>query len=947
MKYASISIPAFLLLLLHASACMAQDFRNAPPDEAWHTIESGHFSITFPAQDSRLAHKLIDMAEYYYPRMTKRMEWTPARKTYILISNATDSANGETTPYYYDNIVLFAVPPDAYSSIINYDDWIRMIFTHEYTHILHLDQTRGFFGFLNDIFGRILFVNQIEPDWIIEGYAVYNESTLTSAGRDNGSYYNAILRMQALNNDLPPIDEGDGMPSKWPFGEYPYVNGGKFLQYIAGKYSDKALAGYSRQYTYLPLFLNRDAELAFDTKSFTSLWQDWQNSVRKQALLSVVSLMFSWRTNTKQITHIGADTRGPVWDADGKGIYYTSYSGKSRMGIFYTALTRGKSQWIVRRNSGFTGTLCRDRFFFSQNEYFKNFYLYNDLYELTTGTGSVKRLTTGLRVHGADVSPDCTRVVFVSNTSETSDLMLYYLADPGFVTTIATIKGTGQFLDPRWSWSGRHIAVTIKNNSGESSVKIMDSDGRNFTTVISNDRLNLFPSWSRDDRYVLFSSDMTGIANLYAYSITDGTLYQVTNVIGGAYESQVSPDNKTIALTEYDNTGFNIYTMPFSPAAFSRVNPAQEFTVEQVNPYPHLQTKEKSYSPFATLIPTWWLPAISLASDAYSAGVYTSGSDLLGHNNYTVQAGYTAYPYSKWRPGFSASYDNTSYTPDIGVAGSVMPFIAATYKDPVSGTSHSYVQQDSTIALNVTYPINHVRYRQEAGVGYNYTYRESLTQLPSYITNPPFTGTLSGVTADYSLDTTSFYDTSISREDGLYFNTYFERDLASLGSDRDLSRSYSTIKAYLPGFGVNHVIYAKGIYGFTAGASRNDALFSVGGIQSFYGIPDYTSVPVRGYPAGTLTGTQAYSATLEYRYPAGIIDRGISTLPFYLDKISLFPFIDFGSDIHKSLTSTGIELNLDTYIGYLFPFRFTIGYAYAYNRYPASSFYFLLGETIQ
>jgi hypothetical protein len=154
------------------------------------------------------------------------------------------------------------------------------------------------------------------------------------------------------------------------------------------------------------------------------------------------------------------------------------------------------------------------------------------------------------------------------------------------------------------------------------------------------------------------------------------------------------------------------------------------------------------------------------------------------------------------------------------------------------------------------------------------------------------------------------------------------------------------LRAYLPGFGVNHVIYAKGIYGFTAGAARNEALFSVGGVQPFYALQVSTSVPARGYPAGTLTGTQAYAATLEYRYPVGIIDRGIGTLPLYLGKVSLFPFVDVAGTPRASLTSTGVELNLDTFIGYLFPFRFTIGYAYAYNIYPASSFYFLVGEAI-
>ncbi len=946
MRYTFVILNIIFVLSVSPAMLEAQDFRNAPPDEVWKTLESEHFSITFPEHDRQLAYKLIDIAEHYYPIMTRRMEWVPSRKTYILISNATDEANAQTTTYYYNHIVIFAVPPDAYSSIINYDDWLKMIFVHEYTHVLHLDQTRGFWSFLNKIFGRILFVNLIEPDWFIEGYAVYNESTLTSAGRDNGSYYNTVLRMQALNNDLPPIDEGNGTPSKWPFGEYPYIYGGKFLQFLADRYSDKALADYSRMYTYLPLLLNTDAKIAFDKKDFGSLWREWQTKVRMQAILNAFSVILSGATGSKQVTHTGAYTRGPVWDDHGNGLFYTSYDGKSQMGIFYVDLKDDKHRWLIRRNSGYTNAVCGDHLFFSQVEFFDNFYLYSDLYELNTKTKGVRRLTYGLRVRGADVSPDCSKVVFVSNTSTSSYLMVYHIAEPGFITTIATLDKTGQFLDPRWSWNGEYIAVTVKDNTGGSTIKIMNNAGEELTTVASNSHLNLFPSWSRDNKYVVFSSDMTGIANLYAYSITDQTLYQVTNVIGGAYESQVSPDNRTIALTEYDNIGFNIYTMPFSPDTFKKVTPTKEFTVEEMEQYKHVFSVEKNYSPFSTLVPTWWLPNISIDNDAYSFGVYTAGSDLLSHNNYTLQAGYTAYPDGKWQPGFSASYDNTSYATDTGIAGSVVPYIAGTYKDP-AGIVHAYVQQVNSISLNIMYPINHIRYRQVLGAGYNYTYKTSLTRVPVYITNPPFTGTLSGISASYSIDTTSMFNTSISYENGIYFNTYFERDLHALGSDKDLSQSYSTIKGYIPGFGENHVLYVKGIYSVVAGASKDSSMFSVGGIQPFYEATTYSGVPVRGYPSGWLTGTQAYAGTLEYRYPAGIIDRGIKTLPLYLDKVSLFPFFDIGSNTKTTITSTGIELNLDTYIGYLFPFRFTIGYVYAYNIYPASSFYFLLGEMIQ
>ncbi|MCL4557483.1 MAG: hypothetical protein M1491_02420 [Deltaproteobacteria bacterium] len=935
------------MVLLAGMDARAQDFRNAPPNEVWKTIESAHFSLTFPANESPLAHRLIDIAETYYPGMTARMGWAPSRKTYLLLSNATDFTNGETTPYYYNHIVIFAVPPDAYSSIINYDDWLKMIFIHEYTHVLHLDQSRGLFGFLNDVFGRLFFVNEVEPDWIIEGYAVHNESELTSAGRDRGSYFNALLRLQALHDELPPIDEGDGIPSRWPFGDWVYLYGGKFMQYLSERYSDRALADYSEHYTYVPLLIDRDSKLAFGGRGFASQWRTWEDGIRRQAILTALSVVFSGHTYSRQVTHTGAYTRGPVWDAGGKGIYYTSYDGRSLMGIFYTGTDAGKAEWVARRNSDYSSSVCGRGLFFVQDEYFRNFYLYDDLYRLDTGTGSVKRLTEGARARGVDVSPDCSKAVLASSSSMRSQLMVYDLKAGGPAAVIASMDGNGQFLDPRWSWNGRDIAVAVKDNNGECAIEIMNQRGETVTTVISNSHLNLFPEWSRDDRYVVFSSDMTGIANLYAYSITEGVISRVTNVVGGAYESQISPDDSTIAFTKLDPTGFNIYTMPFDPAAFGKVYIPREFTVQQVQPHKAVRTVESGYSPLGTLVPTWWLPTVSLTSDAYSIGVYTAGSDLIGHNTYSVLLYYTGYPHAHGSPGASVSYTNESFAPEIDVAGGAMPYIAATYTEPASGTSHSYVQLRDNAAIGVAYPINRVRYRQSVGAGYSYTYIRSLSPLPPYIDNVPFTGTLSGITATYDIDTTSVFDTSISREDGIIFDTYFEHDLSVLGSRSNVSLSVSQFRAYLPGAAENHVVYVKGVYGFAEGLSGGSTLFSIGGMQSLFGNGNYTSVPARGYASGVLTGTRAYAASLEYRCPVGIPDRGISTLPFYLDKVSFVPFFDDAGTTLRNISSAGVELDLDTYIGYMFPFRLTFGYAYAFDTYPPPSFYFQIGAPIQ
>ena len=56
------------------------------------------------------------------------------------------------------------------------------------------------------------------------------------------------------------------------------------------------------------------------------------------------------------------------------------------------------------------------------------------------------------------------------------------------------------------------------------------------------------PAWSPDGKYLYFSSDRTGIFNIYAYELETKRLLQVTNVLGGAFSPGPSPDGKSVCL---------------------------------------------------------------------------------------------------------------------------------------------------------------------------------------------------------------------------------------------------------------------------------------------------------------------------------------------------------------------------------------------------------------
>ena len=120
---------------------------------------------------------------------------TPPRLTHVVLADQTELANGSATPVPFDTIVVTAVWPAGSEFIGNVDDWLRLVFTHEFTHIVHLDRSIGWARLLRGIFGRtsIAFPNLFLPTWQIEGLATYEESVITGEGRLHAGDFRAIV----------------------------------------------------------------------------------------------------------------------------------------------------------------------------------------------------------------------------------------------------------------------------------------------------------------------------------------------------------------------------------------------------------------------------------------------------------------------------------------------------------------------------------------------------------------------------------------------------------------------------------------------------------------------------------------------------------------------------------------------------------------------------------
>ncbi|GAI82686.1 unnamed protein product, partial [marine sediment metagenome] len=102
------------------------------------------------------------------------------QKIAIIMEDFSDYALGFASSFPHRVIRLSLTAPTAKSFDMKFKSWLKMVITHEYTHMAHFEMTSGPTTALRALFGQILAPNALQPIWSIEGLAVYNETKFTT-----------------------------------------------------------------------------------------------------------------------------------------------------------------------------------------------------------------------------------------------------------------------------------------------------------------------------------------------------------------------------------------------------------------------------------------------------------------------------------------------------------------------------------------------------------------------------------------------------------------------------------------------------------------------------------------------------------------------------------------------------------------------------------------------
>lgn len=993
-------IPLFLLC---ARFAVAQD-EFIQPELKWQTIETEHFYVDYYPGEERTARLVAKIAEEIYGPLTKLYDHKPDQKVTFVIWDTDDYSNGET--YFYDNKI------NIWASSLDFDlrgthNWLRNVVTHEFTHEIEMNTATKFgrhfpaiylqwlgyeaerrpdvlYGYPNVVVSYPL-SGIVIPAWFAEGVAQYNIPHLHYDYWD--THRDMILREYVLNHKMFTLDEMGGFGKTSLGNESTYNAGFAFVHYLATEYGPDVLRRLSVAMRAFDAMTIDHAFREVLHESADSVYGEWKTFLEKTYDAKTASIKETLHRGDI-ISDVGFANLFPVFSPDGESMAYCSnksndYFGTS--GIYVKNLADGKEKEIVDNVASELSWSRNGRYLvYSKQTRYNHFWnSLDDIYSYDLKEDKETRLTHSLRARYPDISSNDREVAYVSGSDGTENL---YMADidltAGQISDIRQLThfvNGEQIYEPRWSRDGSKIAFSFSvRASRRVGIYSLADSSYKFVTPTGQDSRN--PVFADNDSAVVFSSDRSGIFNIYRMNLYTDSTAALTNVLGGAFQPTISAGGNMIyslyrwngyKIAEIRNVGpisgppkYNVDINPPTLLASTAADtlPTDLTHYDDMNipdfksePY-KINTTSMSFYP--VLLFDNYNPHASFF-DELKAGIYFTSMDMVG--KYDIFGGVTL---------------NRLLERDI--------FFQFDYNDKIPGLSSLGIYPQFTLAAyNLTRETNgEIGLGLDTiGVGVNYDLLEVDASFNGHILWPNFSMSL-GFTFDrYTSTVSGFrlpppYSFYIGSSGDVYFlgrSGYAEFDYYGIAPSRNSWVNPLGIRSRLRVTGSLDKLNADGRYSYVNGVlvplyqpfnfvqaeflnylalpmlRDDDALamklhvgYTFGStINDFFDFYAGGLIGMRGYPFYAIGGNRMASLNLTYRYPL-FRDVNKQFLQFYLSDVYLSAFGDVGNAWDGTPVETkfkkdaGAELRLSGFSFYSFPTAIFFDAVYSFDRFSLS-----------
>jgi hypothetical protein len=907
--------------------------QGANPDRDWRTHETKNFLIHYPNNLARHVAKVERYSEKSHSSLSEFFQWQPKAKTHVVLIDDFDQSNGYAQPMPNNTMTLFVQPPTA-GELLVYDDWLKMLIHHEYTHILHMDKVLGFPSLLRKVFGRVFFTfpNALHPNWFAEGLATYQETdSENNVGRGQSTLFDIMMRSEFLSG-LKPLSRINTVASHdWPLNTA-YLYGVYFFKFIHDVYGESAIKNLINNYSdnVVPYRVGSNS-IAVVGKDLDALWVDFDRYLKGYFEPQVQRIHAEEENRYAVISH-DKESYGLLAKQDESIVWYSATDRQAGAGLYKN--DQGVESRVVSLNSlAAVDVSNQGRVLVSQLEYCDQYSQYYDLYILNDDA-SLKRIT------------ECGRYRHARWLNEGEILALRY---DGAKPILDILNADGQIV--RSFWEGQ-VGVVVSAFDVEvltdsslnimATIKFLDDDWNIYEfkqsawkalTKTKSVQSNL----SIDGASIVYTQAQIGQSEAYRLDL-NGVQSRLTHTHTGIKQFIPINDDSSWAL-RYSPDGYQVVRVETSNYAvlYEELNQASDLKAPKlaVIEQDDLENSD-SYSATKSMLPSYWFPVYLADIETEQIGFFTSGADALNVQQYTFQLVNEGVS-DKFLVNASYVYDNRVFA---GLQQNV-DFI-------LDNGSDNIYRKTSQWVLGAMKPF--VQYERQI---YPFV---AITQSDEYYFIDE--GNRSDVFIDNWLAFGVIYDQ--------FKSTYWSGDIASgfqikssvettdlVGSNEQKDSVLNFDLRVYTALPRDHTLAQRL---FLAAGLDGDSNFQLGGSVSDPYIGPGIQVKqrrhaLRGYSSGSdkLRGGNVLLHSLEYRLPIDWRDFSFMAPPIGFNGWSLRGFLDTGSAWDDRVSDArfysglGAEAILDVSLGYYLGLRVRIGAAKGFGSEAGDSIYLELG----